>query len=45
MITLTLLLVLLALLFTVLNAVGKLPPWPAILMLVVVELLRAGGLK
>lgn len=40
MISITLLLVLVALVFVLLNAAGKLQAWPSILVLILIELLR-----
>ena len=41
-ITIMLLLALISLLLLILSIAGKLPEWPAILMLIVMELIRAG---
>ena len=43
--TLTLLLVLLALVFTVASVVGKLPLWSAVLLLVILHLIAAVPLR
>jgi hypothetical protein len=45
MITIVLVLVLLALVFTIANALGKLAAWPAILMLVLLHLLAGYQLR
>ena len=42
MVTIMMLLALIALLLLVLHITGKLPEWPAVLMLIVMELIRAG---
>lgn len=42
MVTIMVLLALIALLLLVLHITGKLPEWPSVLILIVMELIRAG---